>query len=82
MARLSIRHETVYTYERPVGFAPHRLLVRPRDSHAIRVVDATLTVSPPGEAAPILGAIYGDGGQARMDVRVDVRPEGPRLEAA
>lgn len=48
MPRLSIRHETLYTYERPVGFAAHRLLVRPRDSHAIQVVDARLTVSPPG----------------------------------
>ena len=48
MARLLIRHETLYTYERPVSFAPHRLLVRPRDSHAIRVVNAVLTVSPPG----------------------------------
>lgn len=49
MARLSICHETRYAYPRPVSFAPHRLLVRPRDSHAIRVVDAVLTVSPPGE---------------------------------
>jgi transglutaminase-like putative cysteine protease len=49
MARLAIHHQTLYAYERPVAFAPHRLLVRPRDSHAIRVVDATLTVSPPGE---------------------------------
>jgi len=49
MARLRIRHETLYTYERPVSFAPHRLMVRPRDSHAIRVVEAVLTVSPPGE---------------------------------
>ena len=49
MARLNIRHETLYTYERPVAFGLHRLLVRPRDSHAIRVVDARLTVSPPGE---------------------------------
>jgi len=49
MARLRIRHETFYCYERPVSFAAHRLLVRPRDSHAIRVVDAVLTVSPPGE---------------------------------
>ncbi|WP_411287702.1 transglutaminase family protein [Phenylobacterium sp.] len=48
MARLIIRHETRYTYERPVGFAPHRLLVRPRDSHAIRIVRAALTLSPPG----------------------------------
>lgn len=48
MSRLTIRHETVYRYQRPVAFAPHRLLVRPRDSHAIRVVEAVLTVSPPG----------------------------------
>jgi transglutaminase-like putative cysteine protease len=49
MPRLLIRHQTNYTYERPVAFGVHRLLVRPRDSHAIRVVDAVLTVSPPGE---------------------------------
>jgi transglutaminase-like putative cysteine protease len=49
MGLLSIRHETVYSYTNPVGFAPHRLLVRPRDSHAIRVAHAMLTVSPPGE---------------------------------
>src|SRR5205807_1264815 len=49
MARLSIRHETFYGYEKPVRFATHRLLVRPRDSDAIRVVEAVLTVSPPGD---------------------------------
>ena len=49
MSRFSIRHETRYDYDRPVRFAPHRLLVRPRDSHAIRVWDARLTLSPPGE---------------------------------
>jgi YD repeat-containing protein len=48
MARYRIRHETLYSYERPVSFAPHRLLVRPRDSHAIRVVETSLTLSPPG----------------------------------
>ncbi len=49
MVKLSIRHETLYTYERPVRFATHRLLVRPRDSHAIRVVETSLTLSPPGD---------------------------------
>src|SRR5687767_8385267 len=57
MARLIIRHETTYAYERPVSFAPHRLLVRPRDSHAIRVVDAVLTVSPPGETRWLYDAL-------------------------
>lgn len=49
MTRFSIRHETRYDYARPVGFGPHRLLLRPRDSHAIRLIDAHLTLSSPGE---------------------------------
>jgi len=57
MARLAIRHETFYAYERPVAFAQHRLLVRPRDSHAIRVVNAMLTVSPPGETRWVYDAL-------------------------
>lgn len=57
MARVAIRHETFYAYERPVAFAQHRLLVRPRDSHAIRVVNAMLTVSPPGETRWVYDAL-------------------------
>lgn len=48
MACLTIRHETHYAYDRPVRFAPHRLLIRPRDSHAIRVANASLAFSPAG----------------------------------
>jgi len=47
--RLSIRHETRYTYQRAVAFAPHRLLLRPRDSHALRLLSTSLQLSPPGE---------------------------------
>ena len=57
MPRLSIRHETIYVYERPVTFAAHRMLLRPRDSHAIRVADATLTLSPPGEVRWVYDAL-------------------------
>lgn len=57
MVRLNIRHETLYTYERPVRFAPHRLLTRPRDSHATRVVDAHLTLSPPGQTRWLYDAL-------------------------
>lgn len=49
MPRLTIRHETRYSYQRPVGFSPQRLLVRPRDSHAMRLIDASLSLSPAGE---------------------------------
>lgn len=48
MVRLGIIHETRYSYERPVTFGPHRLLIRPRDSHAIRIVEASLVTSLPG----------------------------------
>lgn len=48
MARLKILHETRYDYDHPVSFGTHRLLIRPRDSHALRIVEASLYVTPPG----------------------------------
>ena len=45
---LSINHETVYRYQRPVTFNEHRAIFRPRDSHDLRVIDAQLALSPPG----------------------------------
>jgi hypothetical protein len=47
--RLKIRHSTVYRYRRPVSFGEHRAMFRPRDSHDLRVLDARLVLSPPGE---------------------------------
>jgi transglutaminase-like putative cysteine protease len=47
--RLRITHSTVYRYRRPVAFNEHRAMFRPRDSHDLRVLDARLTLSPPGE---------------------------------
>ena len=46
MARLRIRHLTRYDYRTPVGLTPHRLMVRPRDSHDLRLHEATLAISP------------------------------------
>jgi YD repeat-containing protein len=57
MTRLTIVHETRYTYERPVRFGPQRLLLRPRDSHAIRVVDASLGLSPQGRTRWVYDAL-------------------------
>ena len=57
MTRLFIRHETLYTYEYPVAFGPHRLLVRPRDSHATRLVDASLQLFPPGDTRWVYDAM-------------------------
>jgi transglutaminase-like putative cysteine protease len=43
---LRIRHATTYRYAGPVQFGPHRLMLRPRDSFDLRVVDTALTISP------------------------------------
>jgi transglutaminase-like putative cysteine protease len=47
MPMLRVRHETTYRYRRPVMIGPHRLMVRPRDSHDLRLVSAALSCSPP-----------------------------------
>ena len=48
MKLLTVRHSTTYRYAAPVIFGPHRLMLRPRDSHDLRIVEASLTLSPPG----------------------------------
>lgn len=44
---LRIRHETLYTYQRRVRFGPHRLVLRPREGHDLRVESMAVEVSPP-----------------------------------
>jgi transglutaminase-like putative cysteine protease len=46
---LRVRHTTTYQYAAPVSFGEHRLMLRPRDSHDMRLVGATLTTSTPAE---------------------------------
>ncbi|MEI9805948.1 MAG: transglutaminase family protein [Pseudolabrys sp.] len=48
MMYLTVRHATHYRYSNPVSLGLHRLMLRPRDSHDLRLVDAELTLSPPG----------------------------------
>jgi transglutaminase-like putative cysteine protease len=48
MPRVRIVHTTTYRYARPVRFTTHRLMLRPRDSHDLRLLDATLGISPSG----------------------------------
>ena len=49
MTKLSIHHETVYTYTRRVRFGQHRLVIRPREGHDLRVESMELNVSPPAD---------------------------------
>jgi transglutaminase-like putative cysteine protease len=43
---LNVRHTTVYRYSRPVRLGDHRLMLRPRDSHDLRLMQTSLKFSP------------------------------------
>lgn len=44
--RVGITHRTTYRYNNPVRFTQHRLMTRPRDSHDMRLIEATLATTP------------------------------------
>ena len=58
MPRLKIRHESLYAYDRPVAFGQWRLLMRPLDTHATRLISASLE-TPPSETKWVYDA-YGN----------------------
>jgi len=46
---LNVRHITSYRYANPVELGEHRMMLRPRDSHDLRVVQAKLSITPQAE---------------------------------
>jgi transglutaminase-like putative cysteine protease len=46
MRRIDIEHITKYLYPEPVEFLPHKLLVRPREGHDIRIESSSLQITP------------------------------------
>jgi transglutaminase-like putative cysteine protease len=46
MRRLQIRHLTTYEYDAEVEFLPHRLLLRPREGHDLRIAASKLEITP------------------------------------
>jgi transglutaminase-like putative cysteine protease len=46
MPILTINHKTVYRYNRPVAFGEHRIMLRPRDGHDLRVLSSNLDITP------------------------------------
>lgn len=46
MRRLKINHITEYRFSSPVTLQPHRLLLRPREGHDLRIVSSKLDISP------------------------------------
>ncbi|MEP7246265.1 MAG: transglutaminase family protein [Gammaproteobacteria bacterium] len=46
MQRLRILHTTRYVYSRPVEFTRHRLVIRPREGHDLRIESMQLRIEP------------------------------------
>jgi transglutaminase-like putative cysteine protease len=51
MTVLNIRHKTTYRYREPVRLGPHRLMLRPRESHDVRLLSSALEVVPAASIA-------------------------------
>lgn len=46
MVTLRIHHRTTYRYHQPVRLGPHRLMLRPRESHELHLVSHSVLVTP------------------------------------
>lgn len=46
MKRIRIVHRTAYHYRQPVTFGPHRVLMRPREGHDVRIVSSRVEIEP------------------------------------
>ena len=46
MPILTVRHVTTYRYRQPVSFGEHRMMLRPRDGHDQRLLEARITILP------------------------------------
>ena len=46
MRRLNINHITEYLFPGPVSLLPHRLLLRPRENHNVRIESSVLEIVP------------------------------------
>ncbi len=46
MKLLTVEHKTVYSYAKPVTLGLHRMLIRPRDSHDMRLLETGLIIKP------------------------------------
>jgi transglutaminase-like putative cysteine protease len=73
---LSVRHETIYRYERPVQFGEHRMLVRPRDSMEQTLESFGLAIRPKPAVIRWIHDVFGNGiaiaefGEAAEELRI------------
>jgi len=73
MPRLTIHHKTVYRYARPVAFGEHRIMLRPRDGHDLRVLSGDLKIEPQPMSLRWIHDVFGNSvAIATFDERSDL----------
>jgi transglutaminase-like putative cysteine protease len=88
MPLLAVRHVTTYRYRQPVAFGEHRLMLRPREGHDQRILEARLEITPAPVTLRWLHDVFGNSvavarfqgraSELRFDsyVRLDHEPSG------
>ena len=60
MPLLTIHHKTEYRYDRPVAFGEHRIMLRPRDGHDLRVLKGNLEIEPKPASLRWIHDVFGN----------------------
>ena len=60
MPLLTIHHKTEYRYAHPVAFGEHRIMLRPRDGHDLRVLSGSLEIVPPPMSLRWIHDVFGN----------------------
>jgi transglutaminase-like putative cysteine protease len=60
MPLLTIHHKTEYRYDRPVAFGEHRIMLRPRDGHDLRVLAGNLEIEPKPASLRWIHDVFGN----------------------
>jgi transglutaminase-like putative cysteine protease len=64
---LTVTHTTTYRYANPVTFGEHRMMMRPRDSHDLRLLGTALIIRPAGKVRWIHDVFGNSVALARFD---------------
>ena len=60
MPLLTIHHKTEYRYTHPVAFGEHRIMLRPRDGHDLRVLSGILEIVPQPSSLRWIHDVFGN----------------------
>src|SRR6202140_715294 len=73
MPLLTIHHKTEYRYAHPVAFGEHRIMLRPRDGHDLRVLSNHLEITPQPMSLRWIHDVFGNSvAIATFDERAEI----------